>query len=65
MRVVYKFCASIIFIFFCTDVRSQPGQGDPNSGNKPGVAPITGIEILIAIGSLFGVKKVFDLKKKK
>ena len=41
-------------------VFAQPG--DP--GGNPDV-PITGIEILIVAGSLFGVKKFLDHKKMK
>lgn len=42
---------------------SQPGVS-PNEGQPPGAAPISGIEILVALGGLLGVKKLFDSRKK-
>jgi hypothetical protein len=44
------------------NLKAQPG--DPNGGNKPG-SPITGIEILVGIGSLFGFKKMLANRKKR
>jgi hypothetical protein len=41
---------------------AQPGS-NPGGGVKPGV-PITGIEILIAIGGLVGLKKIINSRKK-
>ncbi|MFZ6014001.1 MAG: hypothetical protein ACOYXT_26915 [Bacteroidota bacterium] len=42
------------------DLLAQPG--DPET--DPDV-PISGIEILIGLGGLFGAKKIYDLRKKK
>jgi len=53
----------IIFIIFISlSVQAQPG--DPASG-PPDSTPLTGIEILVGLGSLFGAKNIFDSRKKK
>lgn len=45
-------------------VAAQPG-GDPNGGGKPG-APISGIELLMLGGGLFGaIKSYFKFKSRK
>jgi len=43
------------------NVFGQPGDPTPD----PDTVPITGIEILIGLGGLMGVKKIRDLTKKK
>lgn len=54
--------AFIIFISFSG--LAQPG--DPAGGVKPDTSvPLSGIEILIGIGSLFGVKKIYESRKNK
>lgn len=52
----------LFFMMAVSTVFSQPGAGDP--GTKPGTVPITGIEILLAVGGLLGAKKIFDSRKK-
>jgi hypothetical protein len=56
-----------LLLFFAVMVFAavaQPGAGDPNGGGKPGAVPISGIEILIAMGGLLGIKRILDLKKR-
>ena len=43
-------------------LNAQPG-GDPGGGGNP--TPITGIEILLALGGIFGVKKIIGVRRKK
>ncbi|HTH54967.1 MAG TPA: hypothetical protein VL728_02920 [Cyclobacteriaceae bacterium] len=52
-----------VFILTAVAGYSQP-PGNPNGGKKPGSVPITGIEYLIGLGGLYGLKKLFDPKKK-
>lgn len=40
---------------------AQPGGGGPPGGGPP--VPISGIEILIAMGGILGFKKLFDSRK--
>jgi hypothetical protein len=63
---VFRKTLALIFIAVGSFISgySQPGSG-PNDGTKPGTVPISGIEILIVIGSLFGVKKIVDSKKRR
>lgn len=58
-----RFFAVLLFSTIAIVAFGQPGS-NPGGGVKPGV-PITGIEILIAIGGLVGLKKIFDSKKSK
>jgi hypothetical protein len=53
-------CASLIVILVLP-LAAQPG--DPGGGGDPDV-PITGIEILIALGGFLGVRKFIGSKKK-
>jgi len=54
----------IAIIFIAYSAKAQPG--DPPNGGKPDSSvPLTGVEILVGLGSLFGVKKIFDSRKKK
>ncbi|HEU5292338.1 MAG TPA: hypothetical protein VFU05_16940 [Cyclobacteriaceae bacterium] len=50
----------IIFLFVTFPVWSQPGDpsGDPD-------VPITGIEILIAIGGALGIRKFLQERRKR
>jgi len=50
-------------VVFSTTLSAQP-PGDDDGGQKPGSAPISGIEYLIGLGGLLGVKKILDSKKK-
>ena len=54
--------ATLIFIFLSTATLLLGQPGDP--GGDPDV-PITGIEILLALGGLLGAKKIYDARKKK
>jgi len=45
--------------FFCA---AQPGGGGDPGGGEP--VPITGIEILLALGGLLGVKRLLGLNQK-
>ena len=51
----------VILLFVTYPIIAQPG--DP--GGDPDAVPITGIEILIGAGALFGAKKIYDSRKKK
>lgn len=42
---------------------AQPSGGGPPGDPPPPDVPISGIEILIALGSLFGVKRLMSSKK--
>lgn len=67
MRKIVPVIAFIVAfcVLFPGTVQSQPSPpGDPNGGNKPGV-PISGVEWLLAAGAALGVKKLFDVRKKK
>ncbi len=50
-----------IFLIVSLSAKAQPGN--PGGGTDPDV-PITGIEILIGIGSAFGVSRFFKGKGK-
>lgn len=54
----------VIILFFIpfTGIKAQPGDPGDDPGNP---VPISGIEILIALGALFGAKKVYDIRKKR
>jgi hypothetical protein len=55
------FCLAII-IGAATSTFAQPG--DPGGGGDPDV-PISGIEILLGLGGLYGARKVYQQNKKK
>jgi len=57
-KTLYVFA---IFLILSLSAKAQPGN--PGGGTDPDV-PITGIEILIAIGSLFGASRFFKGKNK-
>ena len=60
-----KFILSFaVLLFLALHVaKAQPGGGGPGGGGDPDV-PITGIEILIAIGGVLGMRKLINSKKK-
>jgi hypothetical protein len=58
-----RLLALILFCFVLSSASAQPTGGDPNGGSAPGV-PITGIEYLIGLGGLYGLKKMLGPKKK-
>lgn len=59
---LFIFILGMISVTIHLSAQVGPGFGDPSNGNP---TPITGIEILLALGGLFGVKKVIDFRKKK
>lgn len=59
MKVRLIFCFIAIFFFATGGLLAQPG--DP--GGDPDV-PITGIEILLGLGGVLGVKRILGLNKK-
>jgi hypothetical protein len=61
MHPLKKSLILLSFMLITIVAVGQPGS-NPGGGVKPGV-PITGIEILIALGGLVGLKKIFDSKK--
>jgi len=65
MMMIFR--ALIITAICCmglSDTHGQPTSGDPNGGGKPGVAPISGIEILIGLGGLLGARRLLNFRKK-
>ncbi|HEY0654542.1 MAG TPA: hypothetical protein VGD65_15505 [Chryseosolibacter sp.] len=62
MAALKKSFIVLSFVLFASSAFGQPGS-NPGGGTKPGTVPISGIEILIAIGGLVGLKKIFDSKK--
>jgi hypothetical protein len=53
---------ALIFLVLTTETTlGQPGGGGP--GGEPDV-PITGIEILIAVGAALGVRKLLSSRRK-
>ena len=59
MNSFKKVILILVFSLSGSYLMAQPGEpGDPD-------VPITGIEILLAAGGLFGAKKVIDSKRKK
>ena len=56
----FRFVLFVIFILLPAFLLAQPG--DP--GGDPDV-PITGIEILLALGGVLGIKKIFIRNKTK
>ena len=61
MNKAIKYLFFLMLICCSSAVMAQPGDpgGDPDDP-----IPITGIEILIAAGGLFGAKKIYDHSKK-
>jgi len=57
-----------LVVFCCISVlgvAQPPGGGPPGGGGNPGSnAPISGIEIFLALGALLGIKKVLTINKK-
>lgn len=63
MRSLIVGLIAIIFFSFPEISFAQPGGGGPDGGAEPSV-PITGIEILLGVGAIFGAKKLLDARKK-
>ena len=62
MKYFSRIIPLLIFVATSLPTFAQPTGGDPNNGGKP--APITGIELLLLAGGLFGVKKLISRKKR-
>lgn len=59
---LFKKQVVILILFFIPFYGMNAQPGDP--GDDPdNPVPIGGIEILIALGALFGAKKVYDIRK--
>jgi hypothetical protein len=52
----------LIFIFAVSLAVAQPGGGPPPDPGEP--LPITGIEILLGLGCLLGIKRLRDIRNK-
>jgi hypothetical protein len=50
---------TLLTLIVLTTVVSFAQPGDPGGGVKPGDVPITGIELLIGLGALWGGRKVY------
>lgn len=59
MVTSFRLLLTLLFVFIIGNLLAQPGP-PPNPD-----APMTGIEILIGLGSLFGAKKIFEARKNK
>lgn len=66
---MFKNCKSILFgalIISSAALYAQPGGGGKPCPRPPcPQVPITGVEYLIGIGGLYGVKKLIDRSKNK
>jgi len=59
-----KYLTLSLFLILVAGVSfAQPGGGGPGGGGPP--VPISGIEVLIGAGALWGAKKVRDYRKAK
>jgi LPXTG-motif cell wall-anchored protein len=56
------FCMLVLLVSCPRLSLAQPG--DPRTGDPDSSVPLTGIEVLVGLGSLFGVKKIFESRKK-
>lgn len=61
MRIKFILIAVVLLIFPLAWASAQPG--DPGNG-PPGV-PLGGLEYLLGAGALYGIKKIYDARKKK
>lgn len=63
MRGVYFLPFTVILIgLFLLPVEVLCQPGDPGGGGVP--VPISGIEILLGLGGLYGAKKIYELTKR-
>jgi len=56
------FCLIFSLLIFPFASFGQPCGGGPDCGSS---TPITGIEILVGLGGLFGVRRIYNLHKKR
>lgn len=61
MKFRNVFAITVALFLVCITASGQPGGGGNPGGGPP--VPITGIEILIALGGFFGLKKLLESKK--
>lgn len=59
-----KYTFTLLLFLVTVAAVAQPNS-NPGGGAKPGTVPISGIEILIALGGLVGFKKIYDSRKSK
>jgi hypothetical protein len=57
--LVFVLVCAVILMINPISVAAQPQDPPPVD------TPLTGIEILVGLGALFGAKKMFDSRKKK
>jgi hypothetical protein len=59
----FKNIPILLFMFLVLSIHAvaQPGGGDPPDPE----VPITGIEVLLAVGGIFGVRKIINSRKRK
>jgi hypothetical protein len=65
--LAFVFAISLSMNNVFADTPPDPGSGGPGGGDQPvgGGAPIGGgLIIMLALGGIYGGKKVFDAKKK-
>ncbi len=55
------FLIAVLFLGTSTAIFAQP---DP-PGDPPDPVPITGIEILLAVGGALGIKRIIDMRRTK
>lgn len=60
-RPLHLLLTALLLICSTALAIGQP-EGPPPPDDTP--VPITGIEILLGLGALFGVKKIHDIRKK-
>lgn len=53
----------LVITFLPALTKAQPTGGGPGGGPPP--VPISGIELLIVAGGLWGAKKIFENRRKK
>lgn len=51
-------------VFTVLSSHAQPCNNCP-PGNPPPPTPISGVEILLGLGGLYGAKRFYDLKRKR
>jgi hypothetical protein len=56
--------ATVLVLICIGSIFAQPGGGGPPGGGGTPV-PISGIEILLAVGGWFGIKKILSGKSRK
>jgi len=67
MKSFFKFTVFTFFLLIVTQGIGQPGGGGTKPCPRPPCppAPISGIEVLIGLGGLYGAKRLFNNSKNK